>query len=149
MQTTFKLPEIDRYSTKHKVESLLDQYKLYLLMEPIDLQPNITSSFSIVPPTFNNQNNSQTEDIAVKRIDQENERHKFLKWVQRCVNRLSEQERAVIIKRYLSDDDIYDYEIYKELGYSERKYYRIKSRAFYKLAFIMRVEVYKSEVRPS
>ena len=35
------------------------------------------------------------------------------------------------------------YELYNEMGMSESKYYRIKSRAFYKLAFALRIEVYK------
>jgi len=40
---------------------------------------------------------------------------------------------------------MYDYELYNEMGMSESKYYRLKARTFYKLAFILRIEVYKGE----
>ncbi|WP_245835694.1 ArpU family phage packaging/lysis transcriptional regulator [Virgibacillus ndiopensis] len=145
MQMTFNLPEIERVATRNKVESVLDKYKMYLLMDPSELEPNVTSSFRLVPAAPNNQFHSSTEETAIKRMDQEKQRKEFLKKIQKSVNRLNYQERSIIINRYLKDDDVYDYEVYNELGYSERKYYRIKARAFYKLAFILRIEVYKQE----
>ncbi|NMH72798.1 hypothetical protein HF078_06920 [Bacillus sp. RO2] len=48
-----------------------------------------------------------------------------------------------MIRRYLEEDEVFDYEIYNELGMSERRYYRFKGRIFYKLAFILRIELYK------
>ncbi|WP_241964521.1 ArpU family phage packaging/lysis transcriptional regulator [Paraliobacillus zengyii] len=147
MQMNFNLPKINRLQTRNAVESILEKYKFFLLMDPEELQPKITASFTITPPTMNNQFHSSTEDIAIKRIDHEKKRRDFIRWVQRSVNRLAYQERTVIINRYLQEDDIYDYEVYNDLGFSERKYYRIKSRAFYKLAFIMHIEVYEEERR--
>jgi ArpU family phage transcriptional regulator len=43
---------------------------------------------------------------------------------------------------------VFDYEIYNEIGMSERRYYRLKARIFYKLAFILKIEEYKSEKHP-
>ncbi|MFC4403303.1 ArpU family phage packaging/lysis transcriptional regulator [Gracilibacillus xinjiangensis] len=143
-QMEFMLNEIDRAATKAMVEEKLNQYQLYLLAAPIDIEPKITSTFTITPPTYNNQFHSTTEEMAIKKIDQERKREKFISWVQRCINKLPLQERSVIIKSYLSDN-IYEYEVYNELGFSERKYYRVKSRAIYTLAFIMGVEVYKKD----
>lgn len=143
MQMTFKLPEIDRNATKAAVESELDKYQMYLLMDPEEHEPKITSSFKLVSTAPSNQFHSSTEETAIKRLDIEKKRQDFLKRIQRAVNRLAYQERSIIIKRYMSGDDIYDYEVYNELGFSERKYYRIKARAFYKLAFILRIEVYQ------
>ncbi|MFC4389126.1 ArpU family phage packaging/lysis transcriptional regulator [Gracilibacillus marinus] len=145
MQMSLRLPEVDRELTKSEVEAALEKYKIYLLMEPIEYQPKITASFSIVPPTYNNQFHSNTEEIVVKKIDMENQRRKFLKWVQTCVNRLPHQERSIIVKRYLNAEEIYDYETYNDLGLSERTYYRVKPKALLRLAFIMRIEVYKEE----
>ncbi|WP_238343634.1 ArpU family phage packaging/lysis transcriptional regulator [Gracilibacillus saliphilus] len=145
MQMMFKIPQIDNEATIEKVESILENYRIALFMEPLDAQPKITSSFSIVPPTFNNQHHSTTEDLAVKRIDQERERKKFLNWVQKCVNRLSDQQRAIVVKRYMEHEDVYDYETYNDLGLSERTYYRIKPKALIRLALIMRIEIYKEE----
>ncbi|MGH1232317.1 ArpU family phage packaging/lysis transcriptional regulator, partial [Bacillus toyonensis] len=43
------------------------------------------------------------------------------------------------------DEDICDYMVYNEMGMSERTYRRVKARAFYKLAFALRLEVYETE----
>lgn len=143
MQMTFNLPEIDREATKRIVETTLENYRMYLLMDPEDMQPKVTSSFKLTPPTNTNKFHSTTEDVAIKRIEMDIKRRRVIRSIERAVNRLNYEERTAIIKRYLTDEDVFDYEVYNELGYSERKYYRIKSRAFYKLAFILRIEVYK------
>jgi|SRR5690625_1672733 len=135
--------EIDQEATKKRVENILDNYRMYLLMDPIDFQPKITSKFKLTPPSNTNEFYSDTENIAIKRVEMEQERQEYILRVLQAVNRLNYEERAVIVKRYLFSDNVYDYEVYNQLGYSERKYYRIKARAFYKLAFILRVEVYK------
>jgi ArpU family phage transcriptional regulator len=82
---------------------------------------------------------------VIDKVDFERERDEYMEWIRRGVNRLSPRERELIIKRYLSNEEIYDYELYNEMGMSESKYYRIKSRAFYKLAFALKIEVYKKE----
>jgi ArpU family phage transcriptional regulator len=63
------------------------------------------------------------------------------------VNRLRFKEREIIVKRYLEDEEMYDYELYNKLGMSESKYYRLKARAFYNLAFALKIEVYEQGVR--
>ncbi|UFU00356.1 ArpU family transcriptional regulator [Radiobacillus kanasensis] len=145
MQMTF-LPKIDREATRAKVEKVLEEYKIYLLMDPEDLQPKITSTFEIVPPTPNNQFHSSTEKTAIDRIDLENERQRFISWVQKCVNRLSRNERAIIVNLYFVEEEPMNYIVYNKLGFSETKYYKIKADAFYKLAFIMKLQVYEEEV---
>lgn len=142
MQLAF-LPEIDPDETKRNVESLLETNQMYLLMDPTDVQPKITSSFQLTPPSNTNAFHSTTEDTATKRIELEMKKKNLNKKVLNAVNRLNYEERSVIIKRYYGQDDVFDYEVYNELGFSERKYYRIKSRAFYKIAFYLRLEVYK------
>ncbi|MED3469225.1 ArpU family phage packaging/lysis transcriptional regulator, partial [Bacillus thuringiensis] len=54
-------------------------------------------------------------------------------------------QRDIIVKRYLEDEDVCDYMVYNEIGMSERTYRRVKVRAFYKLAFALRLEVYEIE----
>jgi ArpU family phage transcriptional regulator len=54
-------------------------------------------------------------------------------------------ERAIIQKRYLEDEDAFDYFLHDELGLAERTYRRVKSRAFYKRTFMLRLEVVKGE----
>jgi ArpU family phage transcriptional regulator len=142
-QLTFMLPEIDREKTKAAVESALEKYRFYLLMVPEDKLPKVTATYSLVPPSFSNEFHSSTEQAAIDRIELDLARNRHIEWVLRGVNRLSKLEREIIYKRYLEDEEVFDYEIYNEIGMSERRYYRLKARIFYKLAFILRIEVYK------
>ncbi|OAT71290.1 ArpU family phage packaging/lysis transcriptional regulator [Parageobacillus thermoglucosidasius] len=137
------LDEIDRKATKKAVEAALEKYRIYLLTLRLDQLPRVTQHYSLVPPSNTNKFHSSTEEMAIRNADYERERDEYIQRVTAAINRLSKWERAIIIRRYMLEDDIYDYEIYNGLGMSERKYYRIKSRAFYKLAFALRIEVYK------
>lgn len=145
MQLTF-LPEIDRDQTKRNVEAALEKYKIMLLMEPEEFEPKITASFSLAPAAHTNEFSSSTEDAAIKWMDLTEKRRAYIDKIWKAINRLSYHERIIIIKRYLKHEEIFDYEIYNELGYSESKYYKLKSDAFYKLAFLLKVAVYKEEV---
>jgi ArpU family phage transcriptional regulator len=142
MQLSFKLPEIDREATKKAVEAALEKYQIYKLMEPLEYDTKITQDFSIIP-TNTNEFQSKTESLVVKKVDQEKYRNEYIKRINLAVSRLSKDERQVIRSRYLEGEDRFDYEVYNQLGFSETKYYRVKARAFYKLAFILRLEVYK------
>ncbi|MGD7021763.1 ArpU family phage packaging/lysis transcriptional regulator [Rossellomorea vietnamensis] len=144
----FMLPEIDREKTKAAVESALEKYRFYLLTVPEDKLPKVTASYSLVPPSFSNEFHSSTEQAVMDRIELEIAKSKHIEWVLRGVNRLSKVEREIIYKRYLEDEEIFDYEIYNEIGISERRYYRLKARIFYKLAFLLKIEEYKSEKHP-
>lgn len=147
-QMTFKLPEIDRERTKEAVESALEKYRFYLLTVPEENLPKVTATYSLVPPSISNTFNSSTENAAIQKVDFEIERDRYLEYIVRGVNRLNKMERELIYRRYLDDEEVFDYEIYNEIGYSQSRYYRIKARIFYKLAFILRIEVYKNEEHP-
>ncbi|WP_437832299.1 ArpU family phage packaging/lysis transcriptional regulator [Niallia taxi] len=142
---SFELPEIDREETKKAVESAFEKYRFYLLTVPDERLPKLTATYSLVPPTNTNEFHSSTEDIAIRAMDFERERDKYLEWIRRAVNRLAPKEREIIFKRYLHDEEVFDYEIYNEIGYSERRYYRLKARIFYKLAILLKIEIYKGE----
>ncbi|MEC0282415.1 ArpU family phage packaging/lysis transcriptional regulator [Terribacillus saccharophilus] len=141
-QLSFVLPEIDRVSTKNRVENLLEQYRILLLQVDIEFLPKVTARYSLVPPSNTNAFHSSTEDAAIKIVDYQRNRTEFILRMQKSVNRLPYQERSIIIRRYMLHEEYYDYEVYNELGMSERKYYRIKARAFLRLAFALREEVY-------
>lgn len=142
-QLTFKLPEIDRERTKEAVEAALEKYRFYLLTVPEEKLPKVTATYSLVPPSNTNAFHSSTEDAAIDKVDFERERDQYLERIIQGVNRLSKMEREIIYKRYLEDEETFDYEIYNDLVLSERRYYRLKARIFYKLAFALRIEVYK------
>lgn len=142
-QLTLNIPQIDEEATKLKAEKLLDQYRLYLLQVPDDFLPKVTPTYSIVPPSITNEFHSSTEEAALKRLDWEIQRDKFLKKIQRAVNRLSQRERQIIVMLYMQPEEMYDYEVYAEMDLSQRSYYRVKAKALYRLAFALREEVYK------
>ncbi|MFP7347441.1 ArpU family phage packaging/lysis transcriptional regulator [Bacillus safensis] len=52
----------------------------------------------------------------------------FLEKVQRAVNRLPYNERQIIIKRYMQQEPVFDYQVYNEIGMSERSYTRLKGK---------------------
>jgi ArpU family phage transcriptional regulator len=147
-QLAFKLPEIDREKTKMAVEAALEKYRFYLLTVPEEKLPKITATYSLTPPAFTNEFHSSTESAVIDKVDFERERDEYIERIRKAVNRLNYKERELIIKRYLSDEEVYDYELYNEIGYSERRFYRLKARIFYKLAFLLRIEVYKYEEHP-
>lgn len=137
--------DVDGEKTKEAVEAALEKYRMYMLTVPDEYLPRVTQTYSLVPPSNTNAFHSSTEDVAIKKADFERERDEYMERIRRVVNRLNKTERELIIKRYLSNEEMYDYELYNEMGMSESKYYRLKARAFYKLAFILRIEVYKEE----
>jgi ArpU family phage transcriptional regulator len=49
-------------------------------------------------------------------------------------------ERELIIKRYMCLEEPRDYDVYNEMGISESTFYRIREKAFYKLAFALRIK---------
>ncbi|MGE7766649.1 ArpU family phage packaging/lysis transcriptional regulator [Peribacillus sp. NPDC096540] len=140
------LPEIDREKTRDAVGSALEKYRFYLLTIPEERLPKVTASYSLAASAPSNQFHSSTETAVIYKVDYERERDEYIERIRKAVNRLNFKEREIIIKRYLDgDDEVFDYEIYNEIGYGERKYYRLKARLFYKLAFLLKIEVYKEK----
>lgn len=94
-------PVIDKKETRKRVESILDNYRLYLLQVSDDMLPKITAGFSIVPPAATNAFHSSTESTAIKLIEWEQKRNAYLERVQKAVNRLPYNERQISLKRYM------------------------------------------------
>lgn len=142
MQLQFKLPEIDRDKTKVEVEQALENYRMFSLQVSLDRLPSITASYSLAPAS-SNLPSSSTEQAAIANIEYEQKREKYINWIVSAVNRLTKIERTIIYKRYLQENEQFDYQIYRDLNMSERNYYYVKSRMMYKLAFALKIEVYK------
>ncbi|WP_378210024.1 ArpU family phage packaging/lysis transcriptional regulator [Anoxybacteroides rupiense] len=143
------LRDVDGEKTKEAVEAALEKYRIYILTVPDEWLPKVTQTYHLdVPPSNTNAFYSSTESAAIKRADFERERDEYMERIRRAVNKLNKMERELIIKRYMALEESYDYEIYNEMGISESKFYRIREKAFYKLAFALRIEVYKEEEAP-
>lgn len=139
------LRDVDGEKTKAAVEAALERYRMYLLTVPDEFLPRVTQTFSLVPPSNTNEFYSSTESVAIQKVDFEQQRAEYIERMRRAVNRLNKIERELIVKRYMSFEESYDYEVYNDMGISESKYYRLREKSFYKLAFALRIEVYKEE----
>lgn len=140
-----QLTAINRKATKEKVEKELEKYRRLLLTEELDNLPVITSNYTLVPPSKTNHFYSSTESAAISMVDYQVERQKFINKILKAVNRLGYKERTIIIKRYMTTEQLFDYEIYNELHMAERTYRRYKSAAIYSLAFALKLVVYEDD----
>lgn len=148
-QLTFKLPKIDREATRKRVEEALETARVYKQIGSVRRESTLTMSYE---PRYHGDTKAvgkPTEEVAVWNVDMEKRIQEITERVEKAVSRLGYREREIIQKRYLEDEDAADYLVYTELGMSERQYYRIKARAFYKLAFMLRLEVYEQEEKPA
>ncbi|MRX56723.1 ArpU family transcriptional regulator [Bacillus idriensis] len=103
------------------VESELKRYKFYLLTTPEDQMPKFTSEFKLLMPALTD------EDIS----DFERERHEYLNRIVQAINRLTKKSRELIIQKHFKEEDIFDYEVYSNLGLSEWYYHqRAKPKAY-------------------
>lgn len=145
-QLSLLLPEIDREATQLNVEKEIAKYRVYCFSIPEERLPKVTASYSLVPPSNTNEFHSSTEEIAIDRVDDQRRKEKFIEHFRRAVNRLPPKERQAFILKYLGEEELFDYEVYNELGMSETYYHKtFKPRIFYNLAFALRVEVYKDK----
>ncbi|MBZ3762051.1 ArpU family phage packaging/lysis transcriptional regulator [Bacillus cereus] len=150
-QLTF-LSKIDRTATQEKLEGLLEEVRIYKQFGMVREEMKVTPSYEVRYHGPTNTVGNPLEDVALENIKR-SEREQYLKNMSFCIdqflNRLGNEragkiQRDIINKRYL-EEDICDYMIYNEIGMAERTYRRWKSRAFYNLAFALRLEVYEAE----
>ncbi|TKH22848.1 ArpU family transcriptional regulator [Bacillus wiedmannii] len=151
-QLTF-LPKIDRAATQEELEGILESVRIYKQFGMMRKEMKVTPSYERREhgPTY--AVGKPLEDVAISNI-QQSKREEWLEKmafrVEQVLSRLGnstagKNQRDIIVKRYLEDEDVCDYMVYNEIGMSERTYRRVKARAFYKLAFALRLEVYETE----
>jgi ArpU family phage transcriptional regulator len=151
VRNQYSLPRINDKATKKELEKVLYKYRDYLITLPNYLMPKVTPAYSIIPPSTTNAFHSSTENAAIERIEYEQMRDGYLAEIHSAVNSLKDDERHIIIKKYMLHGEIgYDREIMMDLGVGKTKYSQIKGEAMLRLAFALKIEVYKkSEVKAS
>ncbi|WP_431604008.1 ArpU family phage packaging/lysis transcriptional regulator [Bacillus toyonensis] len=147
------LPKIDRTATQEKLEGVLESVRIYRQFGMIRKEMKVTPSYELREHGPTHAVGKPLEDVAIANI-QQSEREEWLELISfridQFLNRLGNGsagriQRDIISKRYLEEEDVCDYMIYDEIGMAERTYRRWKSRAFYNLAFALRLEVYETE----
>ncbi|MDM5155864.1 ArpU family phage packaging/lysis transcriptional regulator [Bacillus sp. DX1.1] len=142
------LPKIDRAATQERLEGVLESVRIYRQFGMIRKEMKVTPSYEIREHGPTHAVGKPLEDVALANV-QQSKREEWLEKmsfrIDQAVSRLSKNQRDIIVKRYLEDEEVFDYMVYNKIGMSERTYRRNKSRAFYKLAFALRLEVYEIE----
>ncbi|PEP48957.1 MULTISPECIES: ArpU family phage packaging/lysis transcriptional regulator [Bacillus] len=147
------LPKIDRTATQEKLEEILEEVRIYRQFGMIRQEMKVTPSYEVRYHGPTNVVGNPLEDVALANV-QQSKREKWLENMSFRIDqalirfgnsRAGQNQRDIIKKRYLEEDDMCDYMVYNEIGMSERTYRRWKSKAFYNLAFALRLEVYETE----
>lgn len=134
------LKSIDAKATQEAIEKELRQYRTYQLTTPEELLPTITPKYTLEMPSFGGCIHSKVEYAAIKNVEHFKEADKFFKKFNYGFYKLTKKERQVIVKAFLEEVPMFNYQI------SERTFYRMKSQALYKLALALRVEIYREDV---
>ncbi|MEC2714676.1 ArpU family phage packaging/lysis transcriptional regulator [Bacillus cereus] len=146
-QLTF-LPKINRKATQVRLEEIFETVRIYRQFGMIRNEMKVTASCEVRYHGPTNIVGKPVENAALANVAM-NEREVKLKHlsvqIDKALSRFSKIQRDIIVKRYLEDEEVFDYMVYNEIGMSERTYRRNKSNAFYKLAFALRLEVYETE----
>ncbi|CKF94775.1 ArpU family phage packaging/lysis transcriptional regulator [Bacillus paranthracis] len=146
-QLTF-LPKINRRATQARLEEILENVRIYRRFGMIRNEMKVTASCEIRYHGPTNTIGKPTEDVALVNVtmsEREAKLHSLSFQIDKALSRFSKSQRDIIVKRYLEDEEVFDYMVYNDIGMSERTYRRNKSNAFYKLAFALRLEVYETE----
>ncbi|HFK1544957.1 TPA: ArpU family phage packaging/lysis transcriptional regulator [Bacillus albus] len=146
-QLTF-LPKIDRKATQIYLERILENVRIYRQFGVIRNEMKVTASSEVRYHGPTNVVGQPAEDVALENVElsKREERLQLLSsQIDNVLSRFSTSQRDIIVKRYLEDEEVFDYTVYNEIGMSERTYRRNKSNAFYKLAFALRLEIYETE----
>jgi len=143
----FELPELDRKRTQAAVEDALEKYQIFKTIAFEEREAGITAGYNERFHGPTNVTSDQTADIATHNIDVQAQRRSYCERIERAVSKLAPRERLLITERYMTEDDeVFDYMVYNDiLRVSESKFYKMKWRAFYKLALILKIEVVKEK----
>jgi ArpU family phage transcriptional regulator len=134
--------EIDKEATRRRVEQYLETARIYRQIGFVRREMKVTATLE---PRYHAKTNAvgkPAEKTAVWNVDNEARIRDIEERVEHAVARLGSLEKQIIEKRYLGDEDVFDYDVYTELHLSERKYYRLKSKALFKLAYMLHLEVF-------
>ena len=141
------LRDVDGEKTKEAVEAALEKYRIYMLTVPDEYLPRVTQTYSLVPPSNTNAFHSSTESAVIKKADFERERDEYMERIRRAVNRLNKTERELIIKRYMSIDEPYDYEFTTKWGSANRSFTVSVRRRFINWLLLYELKCIKKSIR--
>ncbi|OMC99174.1 ArpU family phage packaging/lysis transcriptional regulator [Paenibacillus sp. FSL R5-0636] len=143
---SFELPELDRRRTQTAVEAALEKYRIFKSTIFEDREAKTTAAWSDSPKGFTGTVSDQTANIAIYNADEPAARRAYCERIERVVSRLPRRERLLISERYLNTDCDFDYVVYNDAfdpPIGETTYYKLKWKAFYKIALALNIQVIK------
>lgn len=142
-QLVLDIYSVNEDATKAGVEKFLFQAREYKITEYIPVEPSMTASYSDLPRSNTGLTIDQTGKLAINNVDETTRRKRHIERVELAINRLSLRQKKLIVLRYFEDDDVLDFDIAADLGFSDRHYRRIKSEAIFRLASILGLLVFE------
>lgn len=145
---SFELPELDRKKTQAAVEAALEKYRICKSTTFEEREAGTTAGYEERIGGNANTISDQTANIAIYNVDAPAARRAYCERIERAVQKLPRRERFLITERYLNCDCDYDYVVYSQVfdpPISEFTYYKLKWKAFYKIALNLNIQVVKEE----
>ncbi|WP_078392029.1 ArpU family phage packaging/lysis transcriptional regulator [Shouchella patagoniensis] len=142
------LPELDKQKTKEEVEEALNKYRMYKYLAFEDRETSTTSSWK---ETVVSQSGTtdQTASAAIYNADTKAYQKRYCERVERAVRRLPQYEQFLVERRYMdreadymTDLKMYTHAFQPPIGH--KFYYKLKWKAFYKLALALDLNVTKN-----
>jgi ArpU family phage transcriptional regulator len=139
---SFKVSEIDHYKTRERVEEYIDTALAMRDTDGVRKETAMTPNYAPRDYTSNAQTGKPVEDAAIANVEADAMRQHWI-MLQRALLVLRPEERRLIELRYLGEDTLYDYQVYNQMGMSDRTYKRLKNKAIKRLAIKLNIEVWK------
>ncbi|UTR05403.1 transcriptional regulator [Alkalihalobacillus sp. LMS6] len=143
-------PELDKQKTKEEVEDTMNKYRMYRYLSFEDREVSTTSAWKDIVVKTSGGNSDQTGDAAIYNADTKAYQKRYCDRVERAVRRLPQLEQFLIEKRYMDREADYmtDLKMYTQTfqpPIGHKFYYKLKWKAFYKLALALDLNVTKSD----
>jgi ArpU family phage transcriptional regulator len=142
------LPPIDRKKTQKAVDDAFERYRIYKQIGYEEKEAKITPAYAERESGPTNQTSDSTADIAVANVDIPAQMRRYCERIEKAVAKLRYKPRKLITERFMTDDDVFDYQVMNEKfdpPISEATYYKIKWEAVYSLAFSLEIYVLDEE----
>lgn len=141
MMVSMSMQNINREATRKNVEEWLESVRLYRRIGVVRRETQTTRSYEARYHGTTNTVSKAAEAAAVWNVDQDQKLAEREQRLIRAMEQLAPVERELVQLRYL-EGETFDYTVYGELHISERKYYRVKWQALFKLALMLGIEEY-------
>jgi ArpU family phage transcriptional regulator len=140
-QLTFPFADLDSDQTRQKVEEYLETVQVFRRFGFVRREATITHNAA---PQYHQRTNTisrSSEDIALWNVSREEELKRMSDLLDKAMCKLGRLERGIIDLKYMTDEEVYDYNVADEMHLSEKRYREMRDRAIFLLAFALRLEV--------